>query len=92
MTGTEGFDPVVSAAECLGALKYLRRDESCRHCDCLDWALAELQQADDPAVADEAASLRAAPERLHAASSCRQCPPLDAVLAWLTSGRHIAGL
>jgi hypothetical protein len=79
-----------SAAECLAALKVLREDPRCRRCECLDWALSQLQLVGDYDLACEAAALRQAPERVHPELGCRPCPPLDAVLAWLQSGRHTA--
>jgi hypothetical protein len=80
----------ITAAECLAALKLFHRDERCRRCTCLDWALAELQEAVDEGVADEAALLRVKPERLHPPPACEGCLPVDAVITWLLSGRHIA--
>jgi hypothetical protein len=80
----------LTATECLAALVALRDDPRCRRCECLDWALSQLQLVGDYALACEAASLRQAPERLHPEPGCRPCPPLDAVLAWLQSGRHMA--
>jgi hypothetical protein len=78
----------MTAAQCLAALKTLHGDDRCRRCSCLDWALAELQEATDEAVAGEAALLRVAPERLHPPSSCVTCPPLEAAVTWLISGGH----
>ena len=83
----------ITAAECLAALKLFRADERCRRCTCLDWALAELQEAVGQGVADEAALLRVAPERLHPPPCREGCLPLDAVITWLlSSGRHTADL
>jgi hypothetical protein len=80
----------LTAAECLAALEVLRDDPRCRRCECLDWALSQLQLVADYDLACEAASLRQAPERIHPEPGCRPCPPLDTVLAWLQSGRHTA--
>jgi hypothetical protein len=82
----------MTAAGCLAVLKVFHGDERCRRCNCLDWALAELQDATDPAVAREAALLRVRPERLHPPLDCHSCAPLDATVTWLLSGRHIADL
>ncbi len=82
----------LTAGECLAALKRLRDAPSCRGCECVDWALAQLQLVADYALASEAAALRVPPERVRPEPGCRPCPPLDAVLVWLQSGRHTAEL
>ncbi len=74
---------MMTAAECLAALAAYRRDERCRRCACLDWAIAQLQLVGDYALACEAAALRAPHDRLEQCSGCQPCPPLDTVLAWL---------
>jgi hypothetical protein len=79
----------MTAAQCLAALSALRGDDRCRRCSCLDWALAELQEATDQRVAGEAARLRVAPERLHPPSTCATCPPLEVAVAWLISGCNL---
>lgn len=92
MTPTEAQGDGITAAECLAALKFFHGDERCRRCTCLDWALAELQEAVDQGVAGEAALLRVAPERLHPPPCREGCLPLDTVISWLLSGRHIADM
>ena len=79
-------------AQCLAILKAFHADERCRHCKCLDWALAELAECSEPAVAEEAARLRVAPEHLEPVPGCRNCLPIEAAITWLLSGRHIADL
>jgi hypothetical protein len=79
----------MTAAQCLAALKALHGDDRCRRCSCLDWALAELQDAADEPVAGEAALLRVAPARLHPPSACATCPPLEAAVTWLITGCRI---
>jgi hypothetical protein len=73
----------MTAAECMAQLSHYRSTASCRCCDHLDWALAELQQVADAALACEAAERRVPVEQLVARTSCRPCPVLDAVFAWL---------
>ncbi len=82
----------LTPTECLAALTTLRDDPRCRRCECLDWALSQLQLVADYDLACEAAALRQAPERIQLEPGCRPCPPLDTVLTWLQSGRHIADL
>ena len=82
----------LTPTQCLAILKAFHGDERCRRCKCLDWALAELQECSEPAVAEEAARLRIAPEHLDPLPHCRVCPPVDAAITWLLSGRHIADL
>jgi hypothetical protein len=83
----------LTPAQCLAILKAFHADERCRSCKCLDWALAELAECSEPAVADEAAQLRTAAEHLGPRPRCREvCPPVEAAITWLLSGRHIADL
>ena len=73
----------MDAAECLAALAEYRAKDSCRRCDCLDWAIAQLQQVSDYALACEAAALRAPRDCLETCGPCQPCPPLDVYFAWL---------
>ncbi len=73
----------MTAAECLALLSEYRTRSECRQCECLDWALAQLQQVGDYALACQAAELRPAPERQHPSPNCASCPPIDAVIHWL---------
>jgi hypothetical protein len=73
----------MTAAECLALLRRYRDTPGCRCCDHLDWALSQLQQVADAALACEAVERRVPAEQLLPRASCRPCPPLDAVIAWL---------
>src|SRR3954447_16883980 len=73
----------MTAAECMTLLSHYRSTADCRCCDHLDWALAELQQVADAALACEAAERRVPVAQLVDRASCRPCPVLDAVFAWL---------
>jgi hypothetical protein len=73
----------MTAAQCMALLSHYRSIADCRCCDHLDWALAELQQVADAALACEAAERRVPTEQLVDRASCRPCPVLDAVFAWL---------
>jgi hypothetical protein len=73
----------MTTAECLAILADCRATARCRRCECLDWALAQLQQAGDYDLAYRAVMLRVRPEVLEELPICRPCVPVDAVLAWL---------
>lgn len=92
MSAVRSPNATITEAECLVALQAFHADARCRRCECLDWALDQLQGAGDRPVASAAARLRVAPEVVSPPPDCRPCLPLEATLAWLTSGRHIAGL
>jgi hypothetical protein len=78
----------VTAAECLEALIDYRQVTKCRHCACLDWALAQLQEHAEDEIARHAARLRAEPEQVYPCPGCQPCPPADTALAWLRGSRH----
>jgi hypothetical protein len=73
----------LTTAECLAILAHCRATARCRRCECLDWSLAQLQQAGDYDLASQAVTLRVRPEVLEERLICRPCVPVDAVLAWL---------
>jgi hypothetical protein len=56
-------------------LSRYRDTPGCRRCDHLDWALAQLQQVADAALAREAVERRVPAEQLLPRTSCRPCPP-----------------
>ena len=80
----------MTAAQCLAVLQAFHRDDRCGRYNCLDWALAELQEAADQTVASEAAPRRVAPKRLHSPPACRSGAPLEAAVSWLLAGGHTA--
>jgi hypothetical protein len=83
LPGVQRRERHMTPAETLARLAEYRATECCRRCDCLDWAIAQLQGVGDYALACEAAALRAPDDRLESHAVCQPCPPLDAVFAWL---------
>jgi hypothetical protein len=77
----------MSTAECLAVLARCRASERCGRCDCLDWALSQLQLAGDYDLAYQANMLRVRPDALEDRPVCQPCEALDAVLAWLRPSR-----
>jgi hypothetical protein len=67
----------------LATLAEYRQDGQCRRCECLDWAIAQLQLVGDYALACEAAALRAPLDRVEPCGDCPSCAPLERVFAWL---------
>jgi hypothetical protein len=75
----------MTAVECLAALAEYRQTDRCRRCEYLDWAIAQLQQVGDYALACEAVALRAPRDRIVPEAGCHPCAPLDRYFGWLRS-------